>query len=75
MNMTERKKAVSAAASHKNAARKSSAANACWPGFEPAPGKKKGEKGSCRPKAKQTKTEKKADQKSAAASRLSGQRT
>lgn len=55
-------------------AKKTSAANACWPGFEPTPGKMQGEKGSCKPKKKQTAKEKKGDQKAAAASKLSGQR-
>jgi hypothetical protein len=26
--------------------------NRCWPGYEPVPGKKAGQQGSCRPKAK-----------------------
>jgi len=26
--------------------------NRCWPGYEPVPGKKQHEQGSCRPKAK-----------------------
>ena len=26
--------------------------NRCWPGYEPVPGKRPGEQGSCRPKAK-----------------------
>ena len=52
-----------------------SAANACWPGFEPTPGKMQGEKGSCKPKKTQTPAEKKGDQKAAAASKLSGQRS
>ncbi len=54
--------------------KKTSAANACWPGFEPTPGKMQGEKGSCEPKKHQTAAEKKGDQKAAAASKLSGQR-
>jgi len=57
----------------KNGQRPSSA-QACWPGYEPTPGKAAGEKGSCQPKKHQTKAEKKGDQKAAAASRLSGQR-
>jgi len=41
----------------------------CWPGFEPVPGKEPGTKGSCEPKPNQTKGEKKADSKAAAASK------
>lgn len=33
--------------------KKDSSANACWPGFELTPGKKQGEKGSCKPKRRQ----------------------
>jgi hypothetical protein len=55
--------------------KKTSAANACWPGYEPVPGKMQGEKGSCKPKKQRTKAERKGDQKAAAASRLSGQRS
>ena len=40
---------------------------ACWPGFKRVAGAKAGAKGSCEPKAKQTKAEKKADSKAAAA--------
>ena len=54
--------------------KKSSSANACWPGFEPTPGKAQGEKGSCKPKKNPTSAQKKGDQKAAAASKLSGQR-
>jgi hypothetical protein len=54
--------------------KKPSSAQICWPGFEPTPGKAAGEKGSCRPKSKQTKAEKKGDQKTAAAIKLSGKR-
>jgi hypothetical protein len=54
--------------------KKPSTAQACWPGYEPTPGKAAGEKGSCQPKKHQTQAEKKGDQKAAAASRLSGQR-
>jgi hypothetical protein len=42
----------------------------CWAGFTPVPGKDPGEKGSCKPKAKQTPAEKKADARAAAASKL-----
>lgn len=44
--------------------------NPCWPGYEPVPGKKPRAKGSCKPKARQTATEKKSDARAAAASRL-----
>ena len=53
----------------KKAAKKSSSEQHCWPGFEPVPGKEAGEKGSCKPKKTQTKSEKKGDQKAAAASK------
>jgi hypothetical protein len=55
--------------------KKSSAANACWPGYEPTPGKAQGEKGSCKPKKTQTPAQRKGDQKAAAAAKLSGQRS
>lgn len=42
----------------------------CWPGFEPVAGKKPMTKGSCKPKASQTASEKKADSRAAAASKL-----
>ena len=42
----------------------------CWPGYEPVPGKARGEKGSCKPKAHQTASEKKSDAMAAAASKL-----
>ena len=42
----------------------------CWPGYEPVPGKTRGEKGSCKPKARQTAAEKKSDAMAAAASKL-----
>jgi len=42
----------------------------CWPGFEPVPGKAPMTKGSCEPKSKQTASEKKADSKAAAGSKL-----
>jgi len=44
-------------------------AGSCWPGFKSVAGKKPGTKGSCEPKAKQSKGEKKADQKAAAATK------
>ncbi|MBS1815270.1 MAG: hypothetical protein JSS87_10380 [Acidobacteria bacterium] len=40
---------------------------ACWPGYKRVPGKKAGTKGSCEPKVHQTKSEKKADSRAAAA--------
>ncbi|MEK6396752.1 MAG: hypothetical protein V4734_01590 [Terriglobus sp.] len=58
----------------KKGGKNTSAANACWPGYEPVAGKMQGEKGSCKPKKQRTKAERKGDQKAAAASRLSGQR-
>jgi hypothetical protein len=42
----------------------------CWPGYTPVPGTKRGEKGSCEPKAHPTKAEKKADAMAAAATKL-----
>ena len=54
--------------------KKPSSAQACWPGYEPTPGKAAGEKGSCKPKKHQTEAERKGDQKAAAAAKLSGQR-
>jgi hypothetical protein len=54
----------------KTAAKTSSGeGQACWPGFKRVPGTKAGAKGSCEPKAKQTKPEKKADSRAAAASK------
>lgn len=47
----------------------------CWPGYEPVPGKSRNEKGSCKPKARQTATEKKSDAIAASASKLRRQRT
>ncbi len=61
-------------AKKKPAVKKPSTTQACWPGYEPTPGKMAGEKGSCKPKKSQTPAEKKGDQKAAAASKLSGQR-
>jgi hypothetical protein len=56
----------------KSPAKKTAAKGAahCWPGFKPVAGKTPGTKGSCEPKAKQTQTEKQADSKAAAASKL-----
>lgn len=60
--------------STKKAAKKSSSANHCWPGFEPTPGKKAGEKGSCEPvPVTHSKATKRATQKAAAASKLEKQ--
>jgi len=42
----------------------------CWPGYEPVPGTRRGQKGSCRPKKHQTAAEKKSDSMAAAASKL-----
>jgi hypothetical protein len=44
--------------------------SACWPGYEPVPGKPRGAKGSCKPKAHQTSAEKKSDAMAASASKL-----
>jgi hypothetical protein len=54
-------------AAKKHVARKSSSTQHCWPGFEPTPGKKAGEKGSCKPRKNQTAAMKKADSRAAAA--------
>ena len=56
-------------AAKKSPAKKSSSEQTCWPGFEPTPGKAAGEKGSCKPKKTQSKSEKKGDSKAAAASK------
>ncbi len=45
-------------------------ASRCWPGYEPVPGTQRGEKGSCKPKAHQTSSEKKSDAMAAAAGKL-----
>ena len=42
----------------------------CWPGYTPVAGKARGEKGSCKPKARQTAAEKKSDGMAAAANKL-----
>jgi hypothetical protein len=74
---------IAGADSHKTPGKKSaqakngkkpSSAQACWPGYEPTPGKAAGEKGSCQPKEHQTAAERKGDRKAAAAAKLSGQR-
>ena len=54
-----KKPAAKKSPSKKTAAKKPSSAQHCWPGFEPTPGKSAGEKGSCEPKANQSKSEKK----------------
>ena len=66
-----KKSAAKKSPAKKSAAKKPSSEQHCWPGFEPVPGKAAGEKGSCKPKKSQTKGEKKADSKAAAASKLS----
>ncbi len=63
-------KSAKKAPAKKRAAKKTATeANHCWPGFKPVAGKMSGEKGSCEKKATQTKSEKKADGKAAAASK------
>ncbi len=66
-------KTASNKTAHKKSAKKSTKpaeqTSHCWPGFTPVPGKDMGEKGSCKPKAKQTPAEKKADSRAAAASK------
>ena len=68
------KKTPGKKAAAKKGGKKTAAANACWPGYEPVRGKMQGEKGSCKPKKTQTAAHRKGDQKAAAAARLSGQR-
>ncbi len=60
------KKSAKKTPAKKTPAKKPSSAQHCWPGFEPVPGKAAGEKGSCEPKKKQTKSEKEGDRKAAA---------
>ncbi len=66
-------KTASNKTAHKKSAKKSTKpaeqTSQCWPGFTPVPGKEPGTKGSCKPKAKQTAGEKKADSRAAAASK------
>lgn len=57
------------ATAKKSAKKSAGGGQVCWPGFKRVPGTKAGTKGSCEPKAKQTKGEKKADSKAAAASK------
>jgi hypothetical protein len=74
--MTTAKKSASKKSASKAPTKKgSSETNACWPGFEPVPGKGHNEKGSCKPKpGKKSAGVKKADQKAAAASKLEKQK-
>ena len=65
-----KKSAAKKPAAKKSSAKKSADGQACWPGFKRVPGAKAGAKGSCEPKDKQTKSEKKADSKAAAATKL-----
>ena len=67
-----KKSAAKKISAKKSPAKKSAAkqTSQCWPGFQPVPGKARGTKGSCEPKAHQTGAEKKADSKAAAASKL-----
>jgi len=65
-----KKSAAQKSAAKKTLVKKPSSDQTCWPGFEPTPGKAAGEKGSCKPKAKQTSAEKKGDAKAAAATKL-----
>jgi hypothetical protein len=53
----------------KASTKKRSSSQHCWPGFEPVPGKSAGDKGSCKPKKKQTKSQKEGDRKAAAATK------
>jgi hypothetical protein len=62
-------KKTSKTSAERSPAKKSSSAQHCWPGFEPVPGKSAGEKGSCKPKQKQSKGEKEGDRKAAAATK------
>jgi hypothetical protein len=58
-----------ATAKKKISAKKSTGERACWPGFQRVPGTEAGAKGSCEPKSRQTKPEKHADGRAAAASK------
>ena len=64
------KKPAAKKTAKKAPAKKPSSTQQCWPGFEPTPGKAAGEKGSCKPKANKTASEKKGDAKAAAGSKL-----
>ena len=69
MATATKKTAAKKTAATKKPAKKSSSTQHCWPGFEPVPGKAAGDKGSCKPKKKQTKSEKEGDRKAAAANK------
>lgn len=64
---TPGKKATAKKSSVKKTARSTGSGAACWPGFKRVAGTKAGSKGSCEPKDHQTKSEKKADSRAAAA--------
>lgn len=64
---TSAKKSSAKKSSVKKTVRSTGEGAACWPGFKRVPGTKAGAKGSCEPKEHQTKSEKKADSKAAAA--------
>ena len=68
--MTTAKKAAAKKTTAKKSTKPAKKTSHCWPGFEPVPGKAPMTKGSCEPKAKETKSEKKADSKAAAGSKL-----
>jgi hypothetical protein len=67
--MATAKKAPAKKSAKKAAKKTAKKAAHCWPGFKPVAGKEPGTKGSCEPKPKQSKGEKKADSKAAAASK------
>lgn len=65
-----KKASVKKAPAKKTAAKRTAKeADQCWPGYKPVAGKMSGEKGSCEKKSTQTKPEKKADGRAAAASK------
>ena len=69
--MTTSTKSTTTTPAKKSSAKQSAQqADQCWPGYKPVAGKKAVEKGSCEKKATQTKTEKRADSKAAAATKL-----
>jgi hypothetical protein len=68
-NKAAKKSTAKKAPGKKSAKKASGGGQACWPGFKRVAGTKAGTKGSCEPKAKQTKSEKTADSKAAAASK------
>jgi hypothetical protein len=57
------------ATAEKTAKKSTGVGQACWPGFKRVAGKKARAKGSCKPKARQTAAEKRADSRAAAASK------